>query len=76
MNIKLKAARQRVGMTQAQVAKAVNITEQAYQRYEYGKREPSVRKAIQIAQTLGTTVEELFGAATPKEDRGNDTSKE
>lgn len=76
MNIKLKAARQRAGMTQAQVAKAVNTTEQAYQRYEYGKREPSVRKAIQIAQTLGTTVEDLFGAATPKEDRGNDTSKE
>ena len=56
----LKAARMKSGKTQAQVAKESGITEQAYQRYEYDKREPGVRTAIRIAKVLGTTVEALF----------------
>ena len=61
MNAKLKAARKASGKTQAQVAKESGIAEVAYQMYEYGKREPRVRTAIRIAQTLDATVEELFG---------------
>lgn len=56
----LKAARKKSGKTQAQVAKESGITEQAYQRYEYDKREPGVRTAIRIADALETTVEALF----------------
>ncbi len=58
----LKAARMKSGKTQAQVAKESGITEQAYQRYEYDKREPGVRTAIRIAGALDSTVEALFGA--------------
>ena len=70
MNMELRAARERSGKTQAQVAKEVGISEQAYQRYEYGKRTPSVGTAILIARALNSTVEALFGkalfgAATP-----------
>lgn len=57
MNVKLQAARKALGMTQAQVAKEIGITEEAYQRYEYGTREPKVRTAILIADALG--VEDL-----------------
>lgn len=64
----LRAARKSSGKTQAQVAKETGITEQAYQRYEYDKREPGVRTAIRIAQALDSTVEELFGAATPTQE--------
>lgn len=53
------------GKTQAQVAKEANIGERLYQDYEYNKRTPSVTTAIRIARVLGSTVEELFGAATP-----------
>lgn len=60
MNTKLRNRRLNVGLTQAEVARAVNIAEQAYQRYEYGKREPAVTTAIKIAKALGCTVEELF----------------
>lgn len=56
----LKAARKKSGKTQAQVAKESGITEQAYQRYEYDKREPGVRTAIRIAKAVGSTVENLF----------------
>ena len=57
----LKAAREKSGKTQAQVAKESGITEQAYQRYEYDKREPRVRTAIRIARALNGSVEKLFG---------------
>lgn len=74
--MELRAAREKCGMTQAQVAKNAQIGERLYQDYEYGNKEPGVRTAIRIARVLNSTVEDLFGAATPKEDRGNDTSKE
>lgn len=63
MNVKLRAARERAGKTQAQVAKDVGIREAVYQRYEYGANEPSVTTALRIARSLGTTAEALFGEA-------------
>ena len=72
--MELRAAREQSGKTQAQVAKEANISEVAYQMYEYDKREPRVRTAIRIAKALGSSVENLFGAATPdntKEPDGN-----
>lgn len=63
--MELRAAREREGLTQAQVAAKAEIAERAYQNYEYDKREPSARTAIRIARALNSTVEVLFGAATP-----------
>lgn len=63
--MELRAARERSGKTQAQVAEESGVSERAYAYYEYEKREPGVRTAIRIARTLGSTVEDLFGAATP-----------
>lgn len=65
MNTKLKAARVKSGKTQAQVAREAQIAERQYQDYEYDRREPGVRTAIRIAQAVNSSVEELFGAATP-----------
>lgn len=64
--MELRAAREQSGKTQAQVAKEAKVSEVAYQLYEYNKREPGVRTAIRIARALGSTVEALFGAATPE----------
>ena len=72
--MELRAARDRSGKTQAQVAKEAGIRERTYQYYEANKKEPGVRTAIRIARALDSTVEELFGAATPgieKEPDGN-----
>lgn len=63
--MELRAAREQSGKTQAQVAKEAKVSEVAYQLYEYDKREPGVRTAIRIARALDSTVEDLFGAATP-----------
>lgn len=73
--MELRAARERSGKTQAQVAKESNIAERTYQYYEADEMEPGVRTAIRIARALGSTAETLwgFGAAAPdgKEPDGN-----
>lgn len=63
--MKLRAAREKSGKTQAQVAKEIGVTERMYQRYEYDRNEPGVRTAIRIARAVDSSVEELFGAVTP-----------
>ncbi|SCJ66627.1 Helix-turn-helix domain [Anaerotruncus sp. 2789STDY5834896] len=63
--MRLRAAREKSGKTQAQVAKEANISLAQYQNIEYNKCEPGVRTAIRIAKALNDTVEHLFGAATP-----------
>ena len=60
MNEELKAAREKSGKTQAQVAEEANIGERSYQDYEYDKREPGVRTAIRIARVLNSKVDDLF----------------
>ena len=59
-NLNLQAAREKSGKTQAQIAREAGVSEQMYQRYEYGQNEPGVRTAIRIAKALGNSVEELF----------------
>lgn len=58
--MKLRAAREASGKTQAQVAREVQISERVYQSYEYGTYEPGVQTAIRIARALKSTVEKLF----------------
>ena len=59
-NTALIQARKKKGLTQRQVADKAQITITGYQRYELGLREPKVGKAQLIADTLNSTVEELF----------------
>lgn len=56
----LKTVRERLGLTQAQIAEKAQITVMSYSRYETGKRDPRIQTAIRIAHALGVTVEELF----------------
>ena len=57
----LKAYRRRIdGMTQAKLAKKVGITEQHYQKLEYGKAKPKYDTLRRLAIALGVTESELF----------------
>ena len=68
-NVRLQAAREKSGKTQAQIAREAGVSEQMYQRYEYGQNEPGVRTAIRIADALSVTdLRELF---TPIHDHDN-----
>lgn len=59
----LKVAREIKGLTQTQVAKKIGIATMTYVRYENPKykRYPDVLTGMAIAETLGMTVEQLWG---------------
>ena len=57
---KLRAKRQKEGLTQVEVAQQAKITVNCYQRYESGERIPRVDTAKMIAKALNSTVDELF----------------
>lgn len=67
--MQLRTARELSGKTQSQVARKVEITATHYQNIEYEKSEPGVQTAIRIARALNSTVEDLFGAASPSESK-------
>ena len=56
----VKLAREKIGLTQVEVANAVGITDTSYQRIEYGTQTPSLKTALRIARALQSTVEKLF----------------
>lgn len=60
-NTILVEAREKAGFTQAQIAEKTRISENSYQRYELGLREPRAKIANRIAKVLHTTTEKLFG---------------
>ena len=49
----IKAARIRKGLTQQELAEALNTTKSAVSRYELGKREPRYRLLQEISSILG-----------------------
>lgn len=59
-NIKLKARRQKIGLTQVEVAEQAKVSIRAYQQYEAGERIPRADTAKLIAKALDSTVEDLF----------------
>ena len=56
-----KKVRLEKGLTQKQVAAALGITEQAYQRYEYGKTVPSALVLIALADYFDVSLDYLAG---------------
>lgn len=71
--MRLRAAREMSGKTQAQVAMEIGITENAYQKYEYGEREPRARMAVRVAKAVNSSVEVIWGGGG---NPGNNTPSE
>jgi transcriptional regulator with XRE-family HTH domain/molybdate-binding protein len=61
----LLALRERAGLSQLELARAAGMSRAAVGAVETGRHVPGVRAALALARVLGTTVEELFGPATP-----------
>lgn len=49
------------GLTQKQVANGIGVTEQAYQRYEYGRVVPSALVLISLADFFDVSLDYLVG---------------
>lgn len=61
MKSQVSAYRKRVGISQMQLAKLCGVSQQQISRIENQSREPSLSLAFLLADTLGCSIDELFG---------------
>ena len=61
MQYKLKECRKAAGLTQEQVAQALNTTQYQIHKYETGKQELSLARAIDLADLYKVTLDQLAG---------------
>ena len=57
----LKTAREKAGLTKAQAARKLKLSNIGYCRYEYGERNPNIQILEAIAGCFNTSVEYLLG---------------
>lgn len=57
----LKRFREAQGLSQAAVARTLNIKPPLYQRYEWGKTTPSVEFVIKLSKIYGVSADYLLG---------------
>ena len=62
---RIKACRQRCGMTQEQVAEALDVSRQAVTKWENGQSAPSTQNLFKLAELFGTTVDFLTAEEQP-----------
>lgn len=60
MENRIKEFRARLGLTQEELAKKVNVRRETIVFLEKGKYNPSLQLAYDVAKALGTKIEELF----------------
>lgn len=56
----LKAVRRQVGMTQKQVAEALNVVESCYANWEQGRTEPSIVMLRKLGKIFDVPIDELI----------------
>lgn len=59
-NLRMKAARAAVGLSQAELAKAVGVTRQTIGLIESGGYNPTLGLCVAICKTLRVTLNDLF----------------
>lgn len=57
---RLRELRKRSSYTQKQIAEILGMEPNAYQLYEYGKREPSISKLLLLAVVLDVSLDDLL----------------
>lgn len=59
-NLRLKAARAALDMSQQQLAEAVQVSRQTINAIEKGDYNPTIKLCLAICKVLGKTLDELF----------------
>lgn len=63
--MQLKILRKQLKTSQADVAKAINISERTYGNYETGKTDPDISTLIKLADYFHTTIDSIVGHDVP-----------
>lgn len=56
----IRAARERIGITQTDLAKMIGSTQSQIGKYERGVQDMSLTRLIQISEALGVVTSDLF----------------
>ena len=67
-NLKLKAARASLDLSQEELAGKVGVSRQTISAIEKGDYNPTIKLCVAICRVLGRTLDDLF-CEEPKEDR-------
>jgi len=59
-NLRMKAARAAVDMSQDELAKKIGVTRQTISAVENGDYNPTINLCIAVCKALGKTLDELF----------------
>ncbi|MGT2833006.1 helix-turn-helix domain-containing protein [Streptococcus halotolerans] len=68
--IKLKEYRQVHGLTQAELAEQLDVSDKTISKWENGETYPSKRNMIRISNQLGVSIESLLIESSQKESQG------
>jgi transcriptional regulator with XRE-family HTH domain len=68
---KLRALRERGGLSQAAIAQKVGVTFQQVQKYERGANRISATRLVAFARALEVPVSELLDAMEPEQPKGD-----
>ncbi len=60
MKTRIRELRAKTGITQEELAQKVGVRRETIVFLEKGKYNPSLKLAYRVAQTLGSTIEEVF----------------
>lgn len=63
----LKDLREKKHLRQSDLATILDVTQQAYQRYEYGTAEPNYDALCKLADFYGVTTDYLLGRESPND---------
>lgn len=67
MGERIRGLRMALGMTQGDLAEKMNVTDKAVSKWERGLSRPDIDSLPKLAETLGTTVQELCGESAQKQ---------
>lgn len=67
-----RAARQRLELTQADIAERIDVATEVYGRLERGGMLPSVQTLLKLCQELNISADELLGLATGTPSRNHE----
>lgn len=59
-NERLKIARKNTGKTQKEIAEAIGMTPNAYQKYELGTSEPNLAKLVLLSDMFNVSLDYLL----------------